>query len=225
MMGDRPYVKSRKVEVLSPRGLALSDVNERLFAAADRVLARDGPAGLTTRAVTDEAHCAKGILHNHFGDFDRFLAAFVLERIAEVTSRAQRLLDLAGTASVIDNLTSICRSLLDGPALRVANLVLSRPSLHAEVQASLATHGSPFHDIERVLATYLNAERERGRLAPDADTSTLAFALFASVHHLLFATHATGPPETRAVRRIVVTLLRGLVTSSGPGGRQGASAL
>lgn len=205
---------------MSPRGLALSDVNERLFAAADQVLARDGPAGLTTRAVTAEARCAKGVLHNHFGDFDRFLAAFVLERIAEVTRRAERLLDLAGTSNVVDNLTGVCVSLLDGPALNVANLVLSRPSLHAQVQASLATHGSPFHHIERVLAAYLDAEKERGRLAPEADTSTLAFALFASVHYLFFPIHAIEAPDPSEVRRIVATLLRGLVTSSGPGSRR-----
>lgn len=197
-------------------------MNERLFAAADRVLARDGPAGLTTRAVTDEARCAKGILHNHFGDFDRFLLAFVLERITEVTARAERLVDLAGKANVVDNLTGVCVSLLDGPALSVANLVLSRPSLHAEVQAALATHGSPFHDIERALATYLDAEQDRGRLGPHADTSMLAFALFASVHHLFFSSTAIEPPEPRAVRRIVITLLRGLVTSTSPGGQQRA---
>ena len=63
---------------MSPRGVAIPKVNEQLFDAADRVLAREGPTGLTSRAVTEEAGCAKGILHNHFTDFDSFLVEFVL---------------------------------------------------------------------------------------------------------------------------------------------------
>ena len=49
----------------------------QLFAAADRVLVRDGPAGLTTRTVTAEAGVANGVLHRHFRDLDEFLASFV----------------------------------------------------------------------------------------------------------------------------------------------------
>src|SRR5580700_4660424 len=55
------------------RGVAIPEVREQLFAAADRVLARDGPAGLTTRAVTAEAGVANGVMHRHFRDLDEFL--------------------------------------------------------------------------------------------------------------------------------------------------------
>jgi AcrR family transcriptional regulator len=47
-----------------------SDPREQLFGAAERVLLRDGPNGLTSRAVTAEAGCAKGVLHRHFADVD-----------------------------------------------------------------------------------------------------------------------------------------------------------
>jgi AcrR family transcriptional regulator len=53
-----------------PTGVALRDVREQLFGAAERVLLRDGPSALTSRAVTDEAGVAKGVLHRHFADFD-----------------------------------------------------------------------------------------------------------------------------------------------------------
>jgi AcrR family transcriptional regulator len=46
-----------------PTGVAIRDVREQLFDAAERVLLRDGPAALTSRAVTDEAGVAKGVLH------------------------------------------------------------------------------------------------------------------------------------------------------------------
>jgi AcrR family transcriptional regulator len=65
-----------------PTGVALRDVREQLFDAAERVLLRDGPRALTSRAVTTEAGVAKGVLHRHFADFDAFLAALVEDRIA-----------------------------------------------------------------------------------------------------------------------------------------------
>ena len=40
---------------MSPRGVATPDVRERLFAAAERVVQRDGPGALTSRSVTTEA--------------------------------------------------------------------------------------------------------------------------------------------------------------------------
>jgi AcrR family transcriptional regulator len=56
-----------------PTGVHLRDARQQLFDAAERVLLRDGPNALTSRAVTDEAGCAKGVLHRHFTDFDAFL--------------------------------------------------------------------------------------------------------------------------------------------------------
>jgi hypothetical protein len=38
-----------------PTGVALRDPREQLFDAAERVLLRDGPSALTSRAVTTEA--------------------------------------------------------------------------------------------------------------------------------------------------------------------------
>src|SRR5438094_126818 len=39
-----------------------------MFAAAERILLRDGPHALTSRAVTTEAGVAKDVLHRHYSD-------------------------------------------------------------------------------------------------------------------------------------------------------------
>src|SRR6202451_4142304 len=71
-----------------PTGVRILDAREQLFGAAERVLLRDGPNALTSRAVTTEAGCAKGVLHRHFADFDAFLAELVLDRIARIGGQA-----------------------------------------------------------------------------------------------------------------------------------------
>jgi AcrR family transcriptional regulator len=56
-----------------PAGVTIRDPRGQLFGGAGRVLLRDGPGGLTSRAVTAEAGVAKGVLHRHFAGFgDRF---------------------------------------------------------------------------------------------------------------------------------------------------------
>src|SRR3954469_13909833 len=109
MMGTCPLVNragpTRQEGRTVPTGVAIRDAREQLFDAAERVLLRAGPNALTSRAVTAEAGCAKGVLHRHFADFDAFLAEFVLDRIARLDERTAGLRDAAGTGTVADNLT------------------------------------------------------------------------------------------------------------------------
>src|SRR3954469_2214814 len=111
-MGKRPLVNGRSERRCTvPTGVAIRDVREQLFGAAERVLLRDGPNALTSRAVTTEAGCAKGVLHRHFADFDAFLTEFVLDRIARVGDQAAALRDSAGTGTVADNLAHVLMDL------------------------------------------------------------------------------------------------------------------
>jgi hypothetical protein len=56
-----------------------------------------------------------------------------------------------------------------------------------------------------MIAGYLAAERDLGRVAADADISTLAPTLIGA-EHLLF-TDADGTPEPAAVARVVAAVL------------------
>jgi AcrR family transcriptional regulator len=91
-----------------PTGVAIRDPRGQLFDAAERVLLRDGPAALTSRAVTAEAGVAKGVLHRHFADFDAFLAELSLDHVARIDAQAQALLAAAaaGTGTVAGNLAA-----------------------------------------------------------------------------------------------------------------------
>jgi len=63
-----------------------------------------------------------------------------------------------------------------------------------------------------MVAGYLAAERDLGRVATDADISTLAPTLIGAAH-LLF-TDADGPPEPATVARVVVTVLPAALTQA-----------
>lgn len=191
---------------MSPRGVTIPDVPEQLFKAAEQVLTRDGPIGLTSRAITNEAGLAKGILYNHFTDLDAFLAAFVVDRFRLTAADADTLPSRAGQATVIDNLTDAAVSLFGPRSLVILSLVLSRPTLMRRLQQSAAAGTPDLQQLEEAFAAYLDAEKKLGRIAADADTQTLAFMLIAAVHHL-FVTGRAGPDLRRRVHRIAAVLV------------------
>ncbi|MFB6438274.1 TetR/AcrR family transcriptional regulator [Streptomyces sp. NPDC056411] len=192
-----------------PTGVAIRDVRDHLFDAAERVLLRNGPSALTSRAVTTEADCAKGVLHRHFADFDAFLAELVLDRIAGVDARAAALRASAGTGAVADNLT---RALIDmfGPvAVAIVSLVTSRDDLRTRLRQARPTGLPILTDAATAIASYLTAERALGRIAADADVDTLAPTLIGAVH-MLFADRQGTPPEADTVQKVVTTVIAGV---------------
>ena len=61
--------------------LASSDARDRLLDAAERLLAAEGGAALTTRRIAAEAGVNHGLVHYHFGTVDDLIAALA-ERFA-----------------------------------------------------------------------------------------------------------------------------------------------
>jgi AcrR family transcriptional regulator len=191
-----------------PTGVALHDARDQLFDAAERVLLRDGPNALTSRAVTAEAGCAKGVLHRHFADFDTFLAELVRDRIARLESPAGALRDSAGTATVAVNLTAALMALFESVAVAIVGLVTSRHKLLARLRETTPLGVPLLTEATAIVASYLAAERDLGRITADADVDTLAPTLIGA-GHLLFAGSATTPPDADAVHKVVATVIAG----------------
>ncbi|GAB2941369.1 TetR/AcrR family transcriptional regulator [Micromonospora polyrhachis] len=188
-----------------PTGVALRDPRQQLFDAAERVLIQAGVTGLTSRAVTTEAGVAKGVLHRHFADFDAFLADLVLDRVARVEAQATALRDAAGTGTVADNLTRALITLFEPVMVAIVALIIARDELRARLRAAGTAQFPLVGESTAMIAGYLTAERDLGRIALDADIHTLAPTLIGAAH-LLF-TERKDSPEPSAVHKIVTTTL------------------
>ena len=188
-----------------PTGVAIRDPRGQLFDAAERVLLRDGPAALTSRAVTAEAGVAKGVLHRHFADFDAFLTDLALDRIAQIDRQAADLRAAAGTGTVAGNLTAALPALFDPAVLALIRLVIARDELRVRLRAAAGSRIPLMSESTALVAGYLTAERDLGRIAAGADIGTLAPTLTGAAH-LLF-TDADGTPEPAAVAKVVNTVL------------------
>jgi len=189
-----------------PTGVAIRDPRGQLFEAAERVLLRDGPAALTSRAVTAEAGVAKGVLHRHFTDFDAFLADLALDRIARIDGQAAALRASAGTGSVAGNLTAALPELFSPAVLALVRLVIARDELRARLRAATGSRIPVISESAAMVSGYLAAERDLGRIAPGADIGTLAPMLISSVH-LLFTDADGTVPDRDAIARVVAAAL------------------
>jgi AcrR family transcriptional regulator len=189
-----------------PTGVAIRDPRGQLFGAAERVLLRDGPGGLTSRTVTAEAGVAKGVLHRHFADFDAFLVDLTLARIARIAAQAADLRAAAGTGTVAGNLAALLPELLAPEYLALIRLVIARDELRTRLRAATGSRIPLVSEGTAMIRDYLADERELGRIVPDADVSTLAPTLIGAAH-LLFADADGGEPDAAAVGKVVAAVL------------------
>ncbi len=192
-----------------PTGVALRDPKDLLFAAAERVLLRDGPTGLTSRAVTAEAGCAKGVLHRYFADFDAFLAELVRGRAEQVTARSALLLEVAGLGSPVVHLTGALFDLFDPVAVGIVGLIIFRDELRVRLRETWPRGVPILAEGRAMIVGYLGAERARGRIAADADLETIALMLIGSAHLLFAGAGVDAPPSRAEVREVVAAALAG----------------
>ncbi|GGV11206.1 TetR/AcrR family transcriptional regulator [Streptomyces spectabilis] len=193
---------------MSPRGVAIPDLRERLFDAAERVLARDGAAALTSRAVTEEAGCAKGVLHTHFAGLDQFVAELCLDRFARAAAQAEGLPGRAGTATVADNLAAVAAALLSlDPA--VVELAVTRTAATLRIREAWRAGAPGLGVVQRSIDAYLREEQRLARVPRHTDTASVALALVGTLHHLLMTGWMAAADPQDEVERLIRTLVGG----------------
>jgi AcrR family transcriptional regulator len=181
-----------------PRGVAIPELRQQLFAAVERVIARDGPSRLTGRAVTREAGVATGLLYAHFANFDDFLVGYAVDRSFQISGEVAGLPERGGSGTVAGNLYQAVLATPLSTLLALTRLMAFRPELAVNVEAVLGGGTAGLHGVERAIAGYLAAEQQLGRVPAGADTEALALAVVGVLHHVAL----TGGTDSAAYTRI-----------------------
>lgn len=189
-----------------PTGVALHNAKQMLLSAAERVLLREGVVGLTSRAVTEEAGVAKGVLHRYFTDFNSFLVELVREHISQVEKSGRDLTQLAGYDTPTSNLSTALTQIFDPVKLPLIALVMTRNELRSHLMGAHQKGIPLLVDVTHILSDYLEAERGLGRIAPDADVQTIALTL-AGTGHLLFASELGRIPDDADIQEVVKSII------------------
>jgi AcrR family transcriptional regulator len=160
-------------------------VRDHILDAAHRVIARHGLAAASTRAIAAEAGIGAGTLYNYLDNRLQLLARSILRRAHLLSQPLADLPSRAGSGTVAGNLRDFAHqvtTVLDQLVPLFAAAFSDADLLHAlrhEISTGAHAAGtSAAGPVER----YLLAERELGRIAPDADCSAAA-ALVVSLCH------------------------------------------
>ena len=129
--------------------------------------------------------------------------------------QAAALRESAGTGTVAGNLTDALTALFESVAVAIVALVTFRDELRARLRQAWPAGVPVLTEAATMIASYLTAERGLGRIAADADVDTLAPTLIGA-GHLLFADRKGTPPEAGAVRKMVTTVIAGVVQEPPP---------
>ncbi|MER7417415.1 TetR/AcrR family transcriptional regulator [Micromonospora peucetia] len=191
-----------------PRGIAIPEIRQQLFAAVERLIAGDGPGRLTGRAVTREAGVATGLLYAHFANFDDFLVGYAIDRTFHISGEAAGLPERAGSGTVAGNLNQAVLATPLATLLALTRLLATRPELVAKVEAVLGGGTAGLQAVEHAIAGYLAAEQQLGRVAAGADTEALALAVVGVLHHVALTDGTDSAADTR-IRRAVDALTDG----------------
>jgi AcrR family transcriptional regulator len=212
--------------VMAPRRAAAlreggdQSLREHLIAAAERLIARRGTAGLTVREIAREARVADGVLYNHFADKEELLALAVHARVRAVDAALDPPHGPAGSGNVEANLTGwIDRNLaLHAAILPAFAGLVGQPGVLARL-ASLPNPVGGEGGLREELADYLRAEQRLGRLAGDADADAAATMLDGACHELILTQLFSGSADVELqvpagfAAGLVATILNGI----GPG--------
>ncbi|MCI1747450.1 MAG: TetR/AcrR family transcriptional regulator [Acidipropionibacterium sp.] len=190
-----------------PTGVVLRDPRAQLFAAAERVLLRDGPEALTSRSVTAEAGVAKGVLHRCFADMEEFLTELVRDRAANISWLGETLAIRAEAEPVVSLVCDGLTEIFQPATLALIGLVAVRSRVRERLQTG-SSLPPVLAEAVAALSGCLAAEQNVGRLRHDAEPGALAFALVGT-GHLLFAGELGGLPDRSAVEEVVEGLLVG----------------
>jgi hypothetical protein len=110
----------------------------------------------------------------------------------------------------------VLTGLFSAVAVAIVALITFRDDLRARLRVTTPRGVPLLTEAAAMIASYLSAERDLGRIAAGADVGMLAPALLGA-SHLLFADRAGAAPEPEAVRKIVTTVIAGVVRGDDPG--------
>lgn len=188
-------------------------LRDHLIAAATRLIAERGTAGLTVRDIARAADVAVGVLYNHFADKEELLALALHEHVREVERRVGR---PATDGTLAENLHAFVTHAL---AVHAAFLPAFAGLIgHPEVFARFDALPNPMADgrgLHAALADYLRTERDRGRIAPGTDLHAVATLVVGACHELVLPRLYRGltePVDVPAdqVDALVATVLNGI---------------
>jgi AcrR family transcriptional regulator len=194
-----------------------TSTRERILDAAAEVMTRVGLARSTTKEIARACGCSEALLYKHFRDKEEIFLAVLSDRLPKLPRTLAALPERAGTGSVRDTLVEVVELAVAFYAggFAIGSSMLGDPVLVERHGQWLRERGTGPHRANEMLAAYLRAEQEAGRVAAGADPDAAAALLLGAAYQRAFLHHLVGtdaprPPGPQFAQSVVNAALRGL---------------
>ncbi|WP_238013889.1 TetR/AcrR family transcriptional regulator [Dactylosporangium sp. AC04546] len=177
--------------------------------AAAKVLRTHGLANATTREIARAAGFSEATLYKHFRDKVDLMVAVLHERGPQFIPILQTLPARAGEGDLRETLTELATVAIgfyrDGFPMFAS--IFSDPAILGAHRDQLRAQNLGPHRANDALADYLRAERDLGRVRPDADlVAVAALLLGACFQHAFITNFADRRADAEAARGFVAEL-------------------
>lgn len=186
----------------------------RLIAATVEVVREVGYAHATTRLIAQHAGVAEGTIYRHFPDKAALFFAAVFQRNTAVLEGLSGLADRAGASTVEANLTETLLRLasLRAELLPLELALLTDPELaDRRRQAVTELRTGKLEGPPQLVAEYLRAEQQLGRVRTDATAEDMAVTVLAALFGMaLMSIDRDDAVEGDLLSRTVRVLVSGI---------------
>lgn len=196
------------------------DQKEKLIGATMRLLSSQGLGCVTTRDIARAANVAEGALYNHFGDKAELILAVVLHQLGDFPDVLHSLPLKIGQNTVQKNLERVLESAF-AFHFRMTPLMCSLfadQELLVRVRNLMKERSMGPARSTSVIAAYLRAEQQLGRVASAAVPETVAELMLAASFHTALCDHFfhSGSAGEAKAHRQLRDMVRALVVGIGP---------
>jgi AcrR family transcriptional regulator len=173
------------------------ETRERILAAARQVMIQRGLVGATTKEIARAAGVSEGTLYNHFRNKEdlflctlRQLPAGFIRLVIDLPARA-------GSETVRAILTEVAQAALEfyDESVPMGGSIFADPDLLTRHRELLQERGAGPQRANELLAAYLRAEQELGRVRSDADIDTAAHLLLGAIFQRAYWRQFLGEPK------------------------------
>ena len=189
-------------------------VNRRseILQAAEMLMNSRGLSGVTTRQISQEVGCSEGALYFHFKGRLELLLAMLEESLPDMLAPLQILRESVGQSSPHANLGTALLGIFKFHRRVVSGTagLFAEPELLVAYRESLARQGKGPQLSMAVLADYIVAEQDLGRIGSGVDAKLAAYLLLSSSFFRAFMEKFSGktmqPSWNQFAKRLVATV-------------------
>lgn len=195
------------------------ETRQKILNATESLIHLKGLSRVTTKEIARETGLSEGALYRHFEHKEDVFFAIIAQHLPTLLGSFET--HLPGTADVQTNLKTIALSAMDyfGKLIPMSASFLADTELLAQYRKKMSQIaegpivGGP-QKIEELLATYIDEEKQLGRIRAQIASREIAILLLGACFQFTYLHHLMGnTPFGQTEEQFVGELIEGLMAS------------